>query len=272
MTNFEEVQEQLYSDLRDTFRRVLADDRLVFIGARVGSDTKKWRRVLGSHGVGKWNTNGELLLAFCSDHAFVITNTIFQHKEAHKNTWMHPRSKHWHMLDNIIVKQRDVNDLLNTRAMRGADCGTDHMTLRSRMMIRRKMQHKRSSSKPPCRLSTGALKDQKLKEKLRKEIDEKLECWNAENSDLEQNWRTWGKNSFQLPRACLINKIKNTRIGLNFYCCWLRKETKPGKLPYSVIIDQNGRHTQGYRATSKDALGRWRLDGERRRPRSLRMQ
>ena len=80
------------------------------------------------------------------------------------------------MLDNIIVRQRDVNDLLNTRAMRGADCGTDHMMLRSRMMIRRKMQHKRSSSKPPCRLSTGALKDQKLKEKLRKEIDEKLEC------------------------------------------------------------------------------------------------
>ena len=53
MTNPEEVREQLYSDLRDTFRRVLADDRLVFIGARVGSDTKKWRRVLGSHGVGK---------------------------------------------------------------------------------------------------------------------------------------------------------------------------------------------------------------------------
>ena len=53
MTNPEEVREQLYSDLRDTFRRVLADDRLVFIGARVGSDTKKGRRVLGSHGVGK---------------------------------------------------------------------------------------------------------------------------------------------------------------------------------------------------------------------------
>ncbi|MEM7464940.1 MAG: hypothetical protein AAF362_19900, partial [Pseudomonadota bacterium] len=63
------MKEQFYSDLRETISRVPADDRLILLGdfnARVGSDKEKWEGVLGSHGVGKCNANGELLLAFCS--------------------------------------------------------------------------------------------------------------------------------------------------------------------------------------------------------------
>ena len=96
LTNTEEVKEQFYSDLRDTIKRVPADDRLILIGdfnARIGSDSEKWKGVLGSQGVGKCNANGELLLALCSEYSLVITNTIFKHKEAHKNTCMHPSSK-----------------------------------------------------------------------------------------------------------------------------------------------------------------------------------
>jgi exonuclease III len=145
MTNSEEVKERFYSDLRDTISHVPADDRLILVGdfnARTGSDYGKWKGVLGSHGVGKCNANGELLLALCSEYSLVITNTIFKHKEAHKNTWMHPRSKHWHLLDYVIFRQRDLKEVMDTRAMRGADCGTDHVMLRSRMMIKRKVQHK----------------------------------------------------------------------------------------------------------------------------------
>ena len=56
MTNTEEVKEEIYSDLRETIRRVPTVDRLILVGdfnARVGSDTEKWKGVLGSHGVGK---------------------------------------------------------------------------------------------------------------------------------------------------------------------------------------------------------------------------
>ena len=109
MTNTEEVKEEFYSDLRETIRRVPTDDRLILVGDfnfRVGSDTEKWKEVLGSHRVGKCNANGELLLALCSEYNLVITNTLFKHEDTHKKTWMHPRSKHWHLLDYIIVRQR----------------------------------------------------------------------------------------------------------------------------------------------------------------------
>ena len=191
LTNTEEVKEQFYSDLRDTIKRVPADDRLILIGdfnARIGSDSEKWKGVLGSQGVGKCNANGELLLALCSEYSLVITNTIFKHKEAHKNTWMHPRSKHWHLLDYIIVRQRDVGEVLDTRALRGADCGTDHVMLRSKLAIKRKIQHKKSGSKPPRKLDTGALKDQNKREQLKKDMDVKLEHWDSTDGDMEQRW------------------------------------------------------------------------------------
>ena len=44
---------------------------------------------------------------------------------------MHPRSKQWHLIDYIIVRQRDLRDVCITRAMRGAECWTDHRLIRA---------------------------------------------------------------------------------------------------------------------------------------------
>ena len=79
------------------------------------------------------------------------------------------------MLDYIIFRQSDVDEARNNRAMRGADCRTDHVILRSRVMFKRKMQHNDCGSQALCRLGTGLLKDQKTKEKHRKEMNETLE-------------------------------------------------------------------------------------------------
>ena len=65
----------------------------------------------------------------CSTHAefdLLITNTIFQQWDQLKTTWMHPRSRHWHFLDYVLVRQTDRKDVLLTKGMRGAECWTDH--------------------------------------------------------------------------------------------------------------------------------------------------
>ena len=97
MTNTEEVKEEFHSNLRETIRLVPSNDRLILVGdfnGKVDSDTEKWRGVLGSHGVGKCNANGELLLALCSEYNLVVTNTLFKYEDTYKMTWTHPRSKH----------------------------------------------------------------------------------------------------------------------------------------------------------------------------------
>ena len=48
---------------------------------------------------------------------------------------MHPRSKQWHIIDFVITCQKDSKDGLTTRAMRGADCWTDHHLVRAKLNI-----------------------------------------------------------------------------------------------------------------------------------------
>ena len=56
------------------------------------------------------------------------------------------------MLDYTIVRQNDVYEVRDMRAIKGADRGTDHGVPRFRLMIKRKLQHNKSGSRPPCRL------------------------------------------------------------------------------------------------------------------------
>ena len=74
---------------------------------------------------------GLLLLSKCAEHELSITNTVFRQADKFKTTWMHPRSKQWHLIDYIIVRQRDLRDVCITRAMRGAECWTDHRLIRA---------------------------------------------------------------------------------------------------------------------------------------------
>ena len=49
------------------------------------------------------NENGQRLLELCTFHDLCITNS-FHTKPQHKVSWRHPRSKHWHQLDLILVR------------------------------------------------------------------------------------------------------------------------------------------------------------------------
>ena len=107
------------------------NDKLFILGdsnARAGKDYLSLEGVLGRHGIGKVNDNGLPLLSKCAEHSLCITNTLFRMADKYK---MHPRSKQWHMIDFIIVRQRDTRDVRVSRVMRGAECWTDHRLVRA---------------------------------------------------------------------------------------------------------------------------------------------
>ena len=119
-------------------------DKLLLIGdfnARIGRDNDKLPLVMGKHGIGKRNSNGELLLALCSEFELIVTNTIFKQKDARKTTWMHPRTGH--MINFIITRCRDKMDIHSTRVMCGVNCWTDHQMLRSKVAFRLRHKHNR---------------------------------------------------------------------------------------------------------------------------------
>ena len=114
LTNSDETKEKFYEDLDQLIRSTSPSDKLLIMGdfnVRVGKDQASWKRILRSQGVGKMNTNGLLLLSKCAEHELCITNTVFRQADKFKTTWMHPLSKQWHLIDYIIVRQRDLRDV-----------------------------------------------------------------------------------------------------------------------------------------------------------------
>ena len=106
MTNPDEVKDKFYDDLDSVISITPRTDKPILLGdfnARVGTDNQTWEGVIGTEGIGKRNSNGLLLLKKCAEHELLITNTVFRLPTRNKTSWMHPRSKHWHLIDYVIV-------------------------------------------------------------------------------------------------------------------------------------------------------------------------
>lgn len=128
----EQEKDNFYNQLRYKDKIILMGD----FNARVGSDFQSWEGVLGHHGIGHMNSNGLRLLSFCKEFDMCITNTCFQQKNRFKTTWMHPRSKDWHMIDYVITKRRDRNNFKLTRSFHTTCYLSDHALLRSKASLR----------------------------------------------------------------------------------------------------------------------------------------
>ncbi len=83
------------------------------------STSNEDRRGFWKHGVGTMNEIGKLFVELCGDHSLKIRGALLPHKECHKNTWY---SKDHDTLEG----RRWTKTLLDNRALRGADVGSDH--------------------------------------------------------------------------------------------------------------------------------------------------
>ncbi|KAJ7417984.1 hypothetical protein WISP_61681 [Willisornis vidua] len=128
-------KDKFYTDLRRLTQRVSADDKIIILGdfnARVGKNSEAWKGVPGKHDVGNFNDNGHLLLEFCAEQQLTMTNTITQQKDSWKTTWMHPQSKHWHLIDCVLAQQRNDGDagvtIIKIMLMRMQLCWAGHIS------------------------------------------------------------------------------------------------------------------------------------------------
>ena len=191
LTNDDLTKELFYENLEKTINETPAEDKLIVLGdfnARVGKDAASWKGVLGLHGVGKENSNGILLLSKCAQHQLSITGTMFRQADKYKTTWQHPRSKHWHLIDHVLVRQRDIKDVHSTRVMRGAECWTDHRLVRTKLAlhIQPPTRKGRTSIK---KLDVNRLKDPAVSEAFKSGMANKLEqIYISPTGDSDHQW------------------------------------------------------------------------------------
>ncbi|XP_060759866.1 uncharacterized protein LOC132870238 [Neoarius graeffei] len=188
----DEDKEAFYASLDQVLSNILKEDKILLLrdfNARVGKDHKLWKGTLGKEGVGNTNSNGTLLLSKCAERELVVTNTLFCQRNRFKTSWMHPRSKCWHLIDYVIVRARDRKDVNITRAMTCAnDCWTDHHLIHSTMNIqlhqKRRTQRKQTRSK----FNIDSLGDTERVQQLQKTLLERLPEEYPE--DVEEHWKT----------------------------------------------------------------------------------
>ena len=190
LASSDQEKDDFYDTLRDVLSRVRHQDKLILAGdfnARVGSDRLSWTGVLGKHGIGKVNANGLRLLTICREFDLCITNTMFQQPVHRKTTWMHPRSKDWHLIDFVITKRKHMSDFKITRSFHTSCYLSDHALLRSKLSLHVR-RHRVTRSTVPKRIDVRPLKSKEKKTELSNKLDENLEGVDV-TDDVESSWK-----------------------------------------------------------------------------------
>ncbi|XP_068714290.1 uncharacterized protein [Montipora foliosa] len=189
LTSTPEAKDEVYSNLNVVIKNIPNNEQLVLLGdsnARVGADQDSWPSCLGSFGVAKVNDNGQRLLEFCSYHGLCVTNTFFQTKPQHRVSWRHPRSKHWHQLDMIIVRRTSLKHVLLTRTCHRADCDTDHSLVCCKIRLTPKTLHRAKPQGKP-RINTIKMQQEAKIEEFAKTFEEAISTKNPQSTALD----TW---------------------------------------------------------------------------------
>ena len=155
-----DAKDEFYENLASIIRNIPSQEQLVLLGdfnARVGSDHELWPSCLGHFGVGKINENGQRLLEMCAYYDLCITNSYFKTKPQHKVSWRHPRSKHWHQLDLILVRRTAIKNVLHSRSYHSADCDTDHSLVCCKIKMQPKRFHRTKKQGTPALTSARCL-------------------------------------------------------------------------------------------------------------------
>ena len=172
------ASDNFYINLQHTVNKVPANDLLLIMGdfnARVGiQQNHTSQSVVGPHATDRINENGQRMVDFCAANNLIISNTFFQHKRVHQNTWMHPGNKQWHTLDYTLVNRKFRSSVEDVRVHRTAagSIGTDHHLLRTKLKFHLKSRKKRTR-KPHNRLDRKKMRDEDLIKAFQDELTQR---------------------------------------------------------------------------------------------------
>ena len=118
----ESIKDTFYEQLQAEIQQAPLHDLIVVMGdlnAKVGNNNINMDRVMGKHGCGTMNDNGERLVELCSAYNLVIGGTLFPHLDIHKLTWCSPNGRDQNQIDHLMINGTWRRSLQDVKVKRG---------------------------------------------------------------------------------------------------------------------------------------------------------
>ena len=187
-----EQKEEFYRKLQEVVDKLPQKDVNIIMGdanAKIGADNSGFEVVMGKHGMGEMNENGEFFANFCNFNNLVIGGSIFPHKDIHKVTWESNDGQTMNQIDHFCISRRFRGSLQDVRAIRGADVGSDHHLLLAKFRLKLK-RYKSVNTMKRRKYHVGNLQKATKEEftiVLRNKFDA-LQTLYTEDSDIDTRW------------------------------------------------------------------------------------
>ena len=209
-------KDDFYQDLEQALTAVPTDQPYILLGdlnARVGSrdgTDDPWDRVRGPHGYGETNDAGKDLLNFLSTNEATVCNTWFRKKDIHKQTWQHPKSRHWHCIDFAIMRQRDRRRCLDVAVKRGAECNTDHQLLCVKIRMSMPCRHGKAPASRGKRFDVSKLARKERSTDEQHELSRREEFQQQAAEKAATNWPEDGtaEDKWQVLQSALLESAE----------------------------------------------------------------
>ncbi|GAB1600087.1 hypothetical protein Ahia01_000286200 [Argonauta hians] len=194
-TNYaaEESKEDFYRKLQNILGKATEKEMVILMGdmnAKVGKENTGYALIMGQHGVGCRNENGQIFLDFCADHNLVVGGTIFPHKEVHKTTWVSPDQKTCYQLNHICIRKQFRRSLLDVRTKRGAEVGSDHHLIIAKVQLNLK---KVIPGNRTTKYDVKKLDEQPNQQHFQLTLRNKFQALEENSSEEEGVIERWGK-------------------------------------------------------------------------------
>lgn len=269
----DDLKDNFYLRLQAEIEQVSMQDLIIIMGdlnAKVGADNSGSDRVMGRHGCGTINENGERLVEFCTTNDLVIGGTLFPHREIHKITWCSPNGRDRNQIDHLLINGKWRRSLRDVKVRRGADVGSDHHLVTACLKL--KLKSAGRPAKGHSRFDVGQLKQPSVRKSFILEVRNRFEALvemdeQEDNIDdgVNRNWKNIVTAYSESSKACLGYRQRKPKEWMS-HDTWKAIENRR-RLKRKVMDSKSQRlkerHQVMYRAANKEVKGRARADKRR---------
>jgi hypothetical protein len=189
----EEAKDEFYNRLQSVIYTCRERDVTIMMGdlnAKIGNDNTGYSEIMGQHGLGQMNENGERLANLCAFNKLVICGTLFQHKRIHKATWVSPDQMTENQIDHICINKKFRRSLQDTRVKQAADVASDHHLLTCSIKLKLKKMKTEGNSQR-IRYNTRFLQDTHILQEYNIAVKNKYQALQEidELTTVEEHWK-----------------------------------------------------------------------------------